>query len=172
MSQKDGEGLSCFVQVKTIYIFALYSPIPMFPIAAMPEEDNSILGDSVYQHLRYEQREPNNHPVDLKMFEQHQQFQHRQEEIFHQHQPDLESLNQSEYGDWSKQDREDREDREDIYQSISRGKISLRLGEVRVLNTMMIAGVGYKPVLKKIGSRHMLVLNNQQTLSRGSTSKI
>ena len=94
----------------------------MFAITAMPEEDNSILGDSVYQHLRYEQRETNNHPVDLKMFEQHQQFQHRQEEIFHQHQPDLESLNQSEYGDWSKQDREDRED---IYQSISRGKISL-----------------------------------------------
>ena len=120
MSQKDGEGLSCFVQVKTIYIFALYSPIQMFPIAAMPEEDNSILGDSVYQHLRYEQREPNNHPVDLKMFEQQQQYGHRQEEMFHQQQADLESLNQSEYGDWSK------EDREDIYQSISRGKISVR----------------------------------------------
>ena len=88
----------------------------MIPIiAAMPEEDNSILGDSVYQHLRYEQRETNNHPVDLKMFEQQQQYQHRQE-IFHQQQADLESVNQSEYGDWSK------EDREDIYQSISRGK--------------------------------------------------
>ena len=136
----------------------------MIPIAAMPEEDNSILGDSVYQHLRYEQREPNNHPVDLKMFEQQQQYGHRQEEMFHQQQADLESLNQSEYGDWSK------EDREDIYQSISRGKS--RWGEVRSLSRIMIAGVGYKPVLKKIGSRHMLVLNNQQTLSRGSTSKI
>ena len=96
----------------------------MFAIVAMPEEDNSILGDSVYQHLRYEQRETNNHPVDLKMFEQQQQqqYQHRQD-IFHQQQADLESLNQSEYGDWSK---EDREDREDIYQSISRGKMSVR----------------------------------------------
>ena len=134
----------------------------MLPITAMPEEDNSILGDSVYQHLRYEQREPNNHPVDLKMFEQHQ---HRQEIFNQQQQADLESLNQSEYGDWSK------EDREDIYQSISRGKISLRSGQVSK-TIDIIAGVGYKPVLKKIGSRHMLVLNNQQTLSRGSTSKI
>ena len=90
----------------------------MIPIAAMPEEDNSILGDSVYQHLRYEQRETNNHPVDLKMFEQQQQYGQRQGEMFHHQQADLESLNQSEYGDWSK------EDREDIYQSISRGKIS------------------------------------------------
>ena len=47
----------------------------------------------------------------------------------------VDDMSQSEYGDWS---------REDIYQSISRG-------------------VSYKPVLKKIGSRHMLVLNNQQT---------
>merc|ERR1712018_23610 len=108
-------------------------------IIAMPEEDNSILGDSVYQHLRYEQRETNNHPVDMKMFEQQEQYQHHhhRQEVYDQQQPDLESLNQSEYGDWSK------EDRDDIYQSISRG-------------------VGYKPVLKKIGSRHMLVLNNQQ----------
>ena len=77
----------------------------------MPEEDNSILGDSVYQHLRYEERDTNNQPVDLKMFEQHQQNQ--QQEAFSQHQVDLESLNHSEYGDWS---------REDIYQSISRGQ--------------------------------------------------
>ena len=99
------------------------------------------------------------------MFEQHQQYQHRQEIFNQQQQADLESLNQSEYGDWSK------EDREDIYQSISRGKISLRSGQVSK-TIDIIAGVGYKPVLKKIGSRHMLVLNNQQTLSRGSTSKI
>ena len=78
----------------------------------MPEEDNSILGESVYQHLRYEERETNNQPVDLKMFEQNQ------EEVYSQHQVDLESLNQSEYGDWS---------RDDIYQSISRGKIYLSL---------------------------------------------
>ena len=103
----------------------------MLPITAMPEEDNSILGDSVYQHLRYEQREPNNHPVDLKMFEQHQQYQHRQEIFNQQQQADLESLNQSEYGDWSK------EDREDIYQSISRGKISLRSGQVRSLKPLI-----------------------------------
>ena len=81
-------------------------------VLAMPEEDNSILGESVYQHLRYEERETNNQPVDLKMFEQNQ------EEVYSQHQVDLESLNQSEYGDWS---------RDDIYQSISRGKICLYL---------------------------------------------
>ena len=98
----------------------------MFAITAMPEEDNSILGDSVYQHLRYEQRETNNHPVDLKMFEQQEQYQHHhhRQEVYDQQQPDLESLNQSEYGDWSK------EDRDDIYQSISRGKISVGLGLV------------------------------------------
>ena len=121
----------------------------------MPEEDNSILGESVYQHLRYEEREAvQQSHVDLKMFEHqgsvypqhplpqmpHHQPQHHQEIMT----DDRDTVSQSEYGDWS---------REDIYQSISRG-------------------VSYKPVLKKIGSRHMLVLNNQQTLSRGSTSKI
>ena len=108
----------------------------MFAIAAMPEEDNSILGDSVYQHLRYEQRETNNHPVDLKMFEQQQQqqYQHRPE-VFHQQQADLESLNQSEYGDWSK------EDREDIYQSISRGKSCVRSPDVRSLTLEIHPGL-------------------------------
>merc|ERR1712079_395362 len=102
------------------------------------------------QHLRYEEREAvQQSHVDLKMFE-HQDSVYPQQMTL-QHQPpqpqDLmvdDTMSQSEYGDWS---------REDIYQSISRG-------------------VSYKPVLKKIGSRHMLVLNNQQTLSRGSTSKI
>ena len=110
----------------------------------MPEEDNSILGESsVYQHLRYEDREANAQShVDLKMFEHQQQQQHQVVGVHDITMTDGES--QSEYGDWS---------REDIYQSISRG-------------------VGYKPVLKKIGSRHMLVLNNQQTLSKGSSSKI
>ena len=119
----------------------------------MPEEDNSILGESVYQHLRYEEREAvQQSHVDLKMFE-HQGSavypQLSQQMTVHQPPPPaqdmmVDDMSQSEYGDWS---------REDIYQSISRG-------------------VSYKPVLKKIGSRHMLVLNNQQTLSRGSTSKI
>ena len=88
----------------------------------MPEEDNSILGESVYQHLRYSeerttpsQTQAQSHSVDLKMFEQQQE--------------QMNSLGRSGY-------------------------------------------TTYKPVLKKIGSRHMLVLNNQQTLSRGSTSKI
>ena len=80
----------------------------------MPEDDNSILGESVYQHLRYEERDSNHQPVDLKMFEQHQQHQ-QQQEAYSQHQVDLESLNQSEYGDWS---------REEIYQSISRGQLN------------------------------------------------
>ena len=108
----------------------------------MPEEDNSILGESVYQHLRYEQREAatvTTQPLDLKMFEQQQQQQQ-----LASLQLEAELGPELEYGEWS---------REDIYQSISRGQ-------------------AYKPVLKKIGSRHMLVLNNQQTLSRGSTSKI
>ena len=116
----------------------------IFP-AAMPEEDNSILGESVYQHLRYEQREAataSTQPLDLKMFEQQQQQQQQQQLASLQLEAELGP--ELEYGDWS---------REDIYQSISRGQ-------------------AYKPVLKKIGSRHMLVLNNQQTLSRGSTSKI
>ena len=111
--------------------------------AAMPEEDNSILGESVYQHLRYEQREAatvTTQPLDLKMFEQQQQQQQQLASL----QLEAELGPELEYGEWS---------REDIYQSISRGQ-------------------AYKPVLKKIGSRHMLVLNNQQTLSRGSTSKI
>jgi len=127
-------------------------------IIAMPEEDNSILGESVYQHLRYEQRESAHHNhqqhqsdrVDLKMFE-HQQNSITEPQLHnvsmsHEMPDDIDeaSVSQSEYGDWS---------REDIYQSISRG-------------------VSYKPVLKKIGSRHMLVLNNQQTISRGTTSKI
>ena len=123
---------------------------------AMPEEDNSILGESVYQHLRYseERTTPSQTQgqvshVDLKMFEQQQQqlgslprlgYTREEEEDAVR----LDSEDGEEYGDWS---------REDIYQSISRGAT-------------------YKPVLKKIGSRHMLVLNNQQTLSRGSTSKI
>ena len=112
-------------------------------VAAMPEEDNSILGESVYQHLRYEQREAatvTTQPLDLKMFEQQQQQQQQLASL----QLEAELGPELEYGEWS---------REDIYQSISRGQ-------------------AYKPVLKKIGSRHMLVLNNQQTLSRGSTSKI
>ena len=112
----------------------------------MPEEDNSILGESVYQHLRYEQREAataTTQPLDLKMFEQQQQ-QQQQQQLASLGQLEAELGPELEYGDWS---------REDIYQSISRGQ-------------------AYKPVLKKIGSRHMLVLNNQQTLSRGSTSKI
>ena len=126
-------SLQHFLQVNLTFVFV-----------AMPEEDNSILGESsVYQHLRYEDREAQAQShVDLKMFEHHQQ-QHQQQVGGHDiTMTDGES--QSEYGDWS---------REDIYQSISRG-------------------VGYKPVLKKIGSRHMLVLNNQQTLSKGSSSKI
>ena len=127
----------------------------------MPEEDNSILGESVYQHLRYsEERVTPSHTqgqvshVDLKMFEQQQQQQQQQQlgslprpGYTREEEEDavrLDSEDGEEYGDWS---------REDIYQSISRGAT-------------------YKPVLKKIGSRHMLVLNNQQTLSRGSTSKI
>merc|ERR1719195_2227915 len=116
--------------------------ITLHCVAAMPEEDNSILGESVYQHLRYEQREAataSTQPLDLKMFEQQQQQQQ-----LASLQLEAELGPELEYGDWS---------REDIYQSISRGQ-------------------AYKPVLKKIGSRHMLVLNNQQTLSRGSTSKI
>ena len=37
----------------------------------MPEfEDNSILGDSIYQHINFEGREGGNGPVDMKMFEQ------------------------------------------------------------------------------------------------------
>ena len=38
----------------------------------MPEfEDNSILGDSIYQHINFEGREVAHHgPVDMKMFEQ------------------------------------------------------------------------------------------------------
>ena len=110
----------------------------------MPEEDNSILGESVYQHLRYEQREAatvTTQPLDLKMFEQQQQQQQQLDSLG---QLEAELGPELEYGEWS---------REDIYQSISRGQ-------------------AYKPVLKKIGSRHMLVLNNQQTLSMGSTSKI
>ena len=117
----------------------------------MPEEDNSILGESVYQHLRYEQREAataSTQPLDLKMFEQQQQLGGLARPYTREEAEDAVRLDsedgETEYGDWS---------REDIYQSISRG-------------------VSYKPVLKKIGSRHMLVLNNQQTLSRGSTSKI
>ena len=46
----------------------------------MPEEDNSILGESVYQHLRYSeerntpsQTQAQSHRVDLKMFEQQQE---------------------------------------------------------------------------------------------------
>ena len=124
----------------------------------MPEEDNSILGESVYQHLRYseERATPSqtqtqvSHRVDLKMFEQQQEQMgslgrsgYTREELEDAVRMDSED-GEAEYGDWS---------REDIYQSISRGAT-------------------YKPVLKKIGSRHMLVLNNQQTLSRGSTSKI
>ena len=123
----------------------------------MPEEDNSILGESVYQHLRYSeeratpsQTQAQSHRVDLKMFEQHQEQMnslgrpgYTREELEDAVRMDSED-GEAEYGDWS---------REDIYQSISRGAT-------------------YKPVLKKIGSRHMLVLNNQQTLSRGSTSKI
>ena len=120
----------------------------------MPEEDNSILGESVYQHLRYsEERAPSQTPgqvshVDLKMFEQQQQLGGLARPYTREEAEDAVRLDsedgETDYGDWS---------REDIYQSISRG-------------------VSYKPVLKKIGSRHMLVLNNQQTLSRGSTSKI
>ena len=123
----------------------------------MPEEDNSILGESVYQHLRYSeerttpsQTQAQSHRVDLKMFEQQQEQMnslgrpgYTREELEDAVRMDSED-GEAEYGDWS---------REDIYQSISRGAT-------------------YKPVLKKIGSRHMLVLNNQQTLSRGSTSKI
>ena len=124
----------------------------------MPEEDNSILGESVYQHLRYSEERalPSqtqtqvSHRVDLKMFEQQQEQLgslgrpgYTREELEDAVRMDSED-GEAEYGDWS---------REDIYQSISRGAT-------------------YKPVLKKIGSRHMLVLNNQQTLSRGSTSKI
>ena len=124
----------------------------------MPEEDNSILGESVYQHLRYseERATPSHtqtqvsHRVDLKMFEQQQEQMgslgrpgYTREELEDAVRMDSED-GEAEYGDWS---------REDIYQSISRGAT-------------------YKPVLKKIGSRHMLVLNTQQTLSRGSTSKI
>jgi len=126
-------------------------------IIAMPEEDNSILGESVYQHLRYSeerntpsQTQAQSHRVDLKMFEQQQEQMnslgrpgYTREELEDAVRMDSED-GEAEYGDWS---------REDIYQSISRGAT-------------------YKPVLKKIGSRHMLVLNNQQTLSRGSTSKI
>ena len=123
----------------------------------MPEEDNSILGESVYQQLRYSeerttpsQTQAQSHRVDLKMFEQQQEQMnslgrpsYTREELEDAVRMDSED-GEAEYGDWS---------REDIYQSISRGAT-------------------YKPVLKKIGSRHMLVLNNQQTLSRGSTSKI
>jgi hypothetical protein len=37
----------------------------------MPEfEDNSILGDSIYQHINFEGREHGHGPVDMKMFEQ------------------------------------------------------------------------------------------------------
>ena len=38
----------------------------------MPEfEDNSILGDSIYQHINFDGREVGHHgPVDMKMFEQ------------------------------------------------------------------------------------------------------
>ena len=37
----------------------------------MPEfEDNSILGDSIYQHINFEGREGGHGPVDMKMFEQ------------------------------------------------------------------------------------------------------
>ena len=89
---------------------------------AMPEEDNSILGESVYQHLRYEQRESahaqqhQSDRVDLKMFE-HQQNSITEPQLHNismsHEMTDEEEANvsQSEYGDWS---------REDIYQSISR----------------------------------------------------
>ena len=82
----------------------------------MPEEDNSILGESVYQHLRYEQRESAHHNhqqhqsdrVDLKMFE-HQQNSITEPQLHnvsmsHEMPDDIDeaSVSQSEYGDWSR----------------------------------------------------------------------
>ena len=81
----------------------------------MPEEDNSILGESVYQHLRYEQREAatvTTQPLDLKMFEQQQQQQQQLASLQLEAELGPELGPELEYGEWS---------REDIYQSISRG---------------------------------------------------
>lgn len=45
--------------------------VQLFLFSAMPEfEDNSILGDSIYQHINFEGREAGHGPVDMKMFEQ------------------------------------------------------------------------------------------------------
>ena len=86
-------------------------------IIAMPEfEDNSILGDSVYQHLQFQEREGRTSQVDMKMFEQQQQLQGEVEQQERYLAPDSntdgESVGQSEEGEWS---------RDEIYQSISRG---------------------------------------------------
>ena len=43
----------------------------LFSKLAMPEfEDNSILGDSIYQHINFDGRDIGHGPVDMKMFEQ------------------------------------------------------------------------------------------------------
>jgi len=119
-------------------------------IIAMPEfEDNSILGDSIYQHINFEGREGGNGPVDMKMFEQEDYLQSDENDTHSgfdsMDDVDMESAHQlaqdQVYG------------REQMYHSISRG-------------------VSYKPMLKKIGTRKMLVLPNQHTLTHGSTSKI
>jgi len=119
---------------------------------AMPEfEDNSILGESLYQHVNNSGRTYNadRGPVDLSMFEQDFPPSSDENDMGGGSEeggsmPDIS-------GDRSLRDRD--YNPEQIYHSISRG-------------------VSYKPMLKKIGTRKMLVLPNQHTLTHGSTSKI
>ena len=47
---------------------------------AMPEyDDSSILGESVYQHIPGDNRDMDNAPVDMKMFEHHYEINNDRE---------------------------------------------------------------------------------------------
>jgi len=133
-----------------------YSNNAVLPgIIAMPEfEDNSILGESIYHAVEFQGRDMASGPVNMKMFETEPEDSSDDHEFETNSGFDTDTVrSHTREMDMSMTSERDVEGSESIYHTISRG-------------------VSYKPVLKKIGSRKMLVLPDQHTLTHGSTTQI